>query len=548
MLDLKKLVAEKIAAGLQRTAITTCSKWAEKYRMMSNPFPGPWTFKHHPWLKEMHDSKAEINVGQKAAQMGFTEWALNLTFFKIDIEGSDCLYVLPTDIDAGEFSAGRFDPALEASPHLTNLFSEVRNVGHKRAGQSNLYVRGSRSRSQLKSIPCGFIVFDELDEMVQENIALAEERASGQLVRMILKISTPTIENFGINKEYNNSTQEHFMFRCPHCGKLTELQYPECLVITAESILDQKIKESYIQCKECRTKLDHETKTEYLSTGHYIPTFSDRDIRGFTINHLYSSARAGQPDVIALAALKSILDPTEATEFHNSKLGQPFTVEGARITDQNIEKCYGDFRKGPGRLKLVTMGVDVGKFLHLEIDEWLLPKQSTPGLEVNDEARPRLLFEGTIEDFDDLDKYMHKYGVLAAVIDRHPETRLAYQFATRFWGRVLMCMYGRGLFGKQVQLGAEEERTITVDRTSWLDLSLGRFKNQTIKLPVDLSEQYKSHIKEPVRRYEKDRDGNPIGRYISVNPDHYAHSRNYSELALPLALSLGTHQDISKVY
>jgi hypothetical protein len=516
--------------------------------MMPKPFEGPWGWKHHPWLKEMHDSKAEKNVGQKAAQMGFTEWALNMTFFKIDVEGVSCLYILPTDGNAGEFSAGRFDPALELSPHLQGLFSHVKNVGHKRAGQYSLYVRGSRSRSELKSIPCGFLVFDELDEMMQKNIPLALERSSGQMKSQVLMISTPTIDKFGINKEFNETTKEHFFFKCPCCGKLTELVYPECLVLTGESISDQGLKNSYYQCKECQGTLPHETKTDWLSTGIYVPEYSDRDARGFTVNQMYSSADAGSPYKFAISALKAKLDPTDATEFFNSKLGLTYTADGARVTDSNIIECTGEFTKGPGRLRVVTMGVDVGKFLHVEIDEWSLPSHKTPGVDWNDEATPRVLLETTVEDFAQLDNFMRDYQVLGCVVDRHPETRAAYQFATRFWNYVLLCMYGRGIYGKQVQLGSEVEHTITVDRTSWLDLSLGRFRNHTISLPLDLSTDYKEHIKEPIRVYGRDADGNPTGRYESAGPDHFAHARNYAEIALTLALSLGTSQNINKVF
>jgi phage terminase large subunit GpA-like protein len=132
----------------------------------------------------MHDSEAELNVGQKSAQMGYTETVLNITFYNIDVRNIDCLYVLPAKTpDASDFSAARFDPALELSPHLSKIFSEVKNVGHKRAGTTNLYIRGSRSRAGLKSVPVGFIVLDELDEMTQENVRwLLKERRSGQLV------------------------------------------------------------------------------------------------------------------------------------------------------------------------------------------------------------------------------------------------------------------------------------------------------------------------------------------------------------------------------
>ena len=136
--NLSQLFRERIAEGLSRQSLTNVSEWAEKYRVMGKPFPGKWSFKYHPWLKAMHDSKYDFNVGQKAAQMGYTETVLNWIFKSIDLDGESCLYVLPTSDDASDFSASRFDPALEESEHLNNLFSNVKNVGLKRAGSASL--------------------------------------------------------------------------------------------------------------------------------------------------------------------------------------------------------------------------------------------------------------------------------------------------------------------------------------------------------------------------------------------------------------------------
>ena len=116
--------------------------------------------------------------------------------------------------DAADFSASRFNPAIESSTHLTRFFSDVQNIGHKRAGNSNLFIRGSKSRSALKSIPVGLIILDELDEMPKANVTLALERTAGQRKRQNLKLSTPTFNDFGINFFYNLSTQEHFFFIC----------------------------------------------------------------------------------------------------------------------------------------------------------------------------------------------------------------------------------------------------------------------------------------------------------------------------------------------
>ncbi|KKK88029.1 hypothetical protein LCGC14_2747310, partial [marine sediment metagenome] len=232
---------------------------------MGPPFPGAWTPGPAPWTLAMHDSEYQINIGQKCAQVGFSETVLNITFFKIDIERKDCFYVLPTKTpDATEFSAARFDAALELSSHLGNLFSNVKNVGHKRAGSANLYVAGSNSRSALKSKPVAFLVFDELDEMDQDNISLAEYRTSGQIDPITWKISTPTIPNKRINKVFLRSTQDHWVFKCPHCNRKTELIFPECLIITAEVSTDPEIKNSHLICKECKHKLDHRNKREWL--------------------------------------------------------------------------------------------------------------------------------------------------------------------------------------------------------------------------------------------------------------------------------------------
>jgi hypothetical protein len=142
---------------------------------------------------------------------------------------------------------------------------------------------------------------------------------------------------------------------------------------------------------------------------------------------------------------------------------------------------------------------------------------------------------------------MLRFGVRFCVIDAQPERRKAKEFATRFNGRVKLCFYGRGLNGKQINV-QKDEPIITVDRTSWLDLSLSRYRNDTIKLPRTADLEYKSHLQALVRRYKKDKDGNPTAEYVcGEKPDHYAHARNYAEIALPFAANLSQNFNISGV-
>lgn len=495
----------------------------------------------------MHDSTAEMNIGQKSAQVGYTEWAINVAMFSIDVKGVDVLYVLPSKMpDCSDFSSGRFDPALELSPYLCNLFPDVKNVGHKKSGTNNLYIRGSNSRGGLKSIPVGLIVLDEVDEMDQDNIPLAMERSSGQVERMTLAISTPTIPKKGINRLYLDSTQEHFYFKCPRCSKFTELKFPECLHITAEEVNDPRVVESKLICKECKGELHHEDKWEWLQSGKMVASYTNRASRGFHVNRLYSSAAAGHPAEIAKAYLRSLRDKTEEQEFYNSQLGQTHIVEGAGLNDEDVDSCIGSYRMHPNpNYAITTLGVDQGRWLHYWVDEWVVPG-NVGSSDLNIQCRPRTREIGKVLNFEELDHVMRAHKVQACVIDAQPERRNAYEFASRFYGLVKMCFYGQGVHGKQIQVGKDEEPLITVDRTSWLDLSLGRFRGKNISVPVDMPNEAKHHLKALIRIYEKDRSGNPTARYVNTEDDHYAHARNYSEIALPFALNLSESENITE--
>lgn len=506
-------------------------------------FPGPWTFKYHPWLREMHESKSPLNVGQKSAQMGFTEALLNIVFYKIDICREDCLYLLPaTHPDARDFSASRFDPALEMSRHLSQIFSDVKNLGHKRAGTTNLYVRGSRSKSGLKSIPVSFIAFDEVDEMEQNNIPLAMERTSGQLEKSVWMISTPTLENEGINKFFNMTTKEHFFFKCPSCSKQIELTFPENIKITADSLLDPNISNSYYRCHLCdKTLPNGKAKSEIMQDGEWIATGPKVEPRGFHINQMYSPTIKAED--IARSYFKAQNDPADEQELYNSKLGMVHAVDGARIDENMIKECLSGVRRETlyNGKDIITMGVDVGKFLHIEIDQWkLLP--GAGGFDINTHAIPKVIWYGKCVDFGELDDLIRKFRVRFSVIDGNPERRKSYEFVMRHHGFAKMCFYPNGMSGKQIQPTPEVHQAVNVDRTSWLDLSLGRFKRgkEGIILPLDTDPEYRANITAPIRIYEKDKDGNPIGKYSSGNrPDHYAHARNYAEIALPLSLGFG---------
>jgi hypothetical protein len=504
---------------------------------MGAPFPGPWSFKKFPFLREIHDCNSELIVSRKAAQLGLTETALNKTFFTIDILGRDVLYLLPNKSpDAADFSNARFGPALELSEHLRELFIETDNQGHKRAGSANLYVRGSKSKAGLRSIPVSLIVLDEVDVMAQENIPLAMERASGQVHKQVFMLSTPTVEGMGIDLYFQNSTQELFEFPCPGCSKYISLGINNLKVI-GEDPTAKEVQDSYLFCHLCQKKLEHNEKEYFLSKGVWV-TQRESDVRGFSVNQLYSPAL--KPSALAISFLRAKSNPFDETEFYNSKLGLPHTVEGSRVTDKHILECTGTYKQLspqeiPSKHRFITLGCDVGKFLHIEIAEWYFDNSCTNAMQ----ATPKVIAIIKTPDFGMLDVLMRDYQVRAAVIDLNPERRKVREFCERFPGIAYGCEYVSSIRAREIIVN-EAEYSIQVDRTSWLDLSLTRFQRKGIVIPVDTSLEYKAHLKAQVRVYAKDKEGNPIAKYVTGSQeDHYGHARNYNEIAFSQAVKFG---------
>jgi hypothetical protein len=314
-------------------------------------------------------------------------------------------------------------------------------------------------------------------------------------------------------------------------------------MITADHKDDPRIKDTHLICSKTKLELPHETKREWLTVDNtlWVPKTPDFEARGFHINQLYSIVK--HPSKVAESYLRGLIDKVSEQEFYNSRLGLPHVVEGAQINSHQIDQLLTKRSKtdAPPEGRIVTMGVDQGSWLHYEIDAWNF---KSLGPDLNMSAECELLTEGKCKHFHELDTLMKQWQINGCVIDAQPERRMAYEFAVRFWGFVRMCFYAQGQKGKRISMGTEEEHTIVVDRTSWLDTALNRFHTRTISLPQDLSGEYKSHIQNIIRHYKRNNAGDSIAEYVHNGDDHFAHARCYSELALPLAASIQTNKDI----
>ena len=522
--DLWDAFQQGITRGLENSSLKSCSRWAEHRRVMGAPFPGPYSFLHHPWCREIHNSKAAFTVAMKAAQLGITEAGINRAFFTLDQLKRDVLYVLPTTLNASDFSKARFATALKLSPYLKSLFVDTNTVGLKSTGTNVLYIRGSRGDSNLKSIPVSELVLDELDEMDTKAIWLALERLSGQIEKHVVAISTPTVPKYGIHKLFLTSTQEHFYFKCPHCSRWTEFVWPDCVEIVGETVSDPRCVESFIKCKECKHKLDHTAKTEFLAGGLWQPTNPQADpqeSRGFYANQLYSSTVT--PGEMVIAYFRGQGDEVANKEFHNSKLGLPFIGENAQVTDAMLDAPCGSTRSTTcGRRSAAGAA---SRWAWTRARPATSPSSSgysTATAAWTSTWRRSASCFGTASSgkrtWNYLGQLMREWQVLACVVDADPNINDARRFARKFYGYVWLCRYRRGQHSEGNRDHRGGHRCADGDRGSHelAGCTLGRFKTNPSRLllPADISLEYREHFKNLVRTYEKDDHGNPEAVYV----------------------------------
>lgn len=505
---------------------------------MPNPFPGLVNFNRFPWEPSILDIDEGIVTVKKSAQMGFSIAGIIRALYVVGERVEDCLYVLPTQGLAGDFSKGRLDTIVDLSPHLKDIFSAGNNVGLKVTKQrASLYIRGSVSSRGLVSVPVSSAIIDEYDRCADNTYDLVQERLSGQLRKYLFSLSTPTLPEFGIDKQYALGTQEQFFFQCPSCGKHEQLLFPNNVKICGEYPGDPDVAKSHYFCTLCNNVLPHETKHEWLLNSEWVPQRTNVEgHRSFHINQLYSTTVS--PPELVDAYHKSMLSDLAAIEFKNQKLGEPHIAEGARITDSIMDACYDkSYRIGEDRPdkadRLICMGVDVGSFLDCWIAEFKYDRDPKNMPYENSTSKLLHCTRLPSEDWNALGNLMREWQVRHACVDFQPDTVNARRFCRAFKGFASMVAYRRGTVGNEVKETKDEQGVpcLTVDRTVFLDLALGRFHKEKITVPVGFPGVAREHLKAPIRTYELDELGLPRGVYKSIADDHFAHAAAYCEIA-----------------
>lgn len=478
-------------------------------------------FKTHPYLKSIYSDNFDYIVVKKSTQCGITEYLILRCISKA-IEGKAIFYVLPTYQLVARFVRNRIDKTVSNTYYYRMLEKVAKESDeHKRSesmtlkdiGSGNIAFVGSNSTAGFTEYPADDLIIDELDECDQINIEMAWERLSHSEFRTQIKVANPTIEGFGIDKEFAATNQMEWMIK-HDCGKWINFDWFKNAV---EEVKEQTFiikdkdwdwnsnRDIKLICEHCGKPIDRRQE------GFWIPKYKDKLKHGYNINKLFS----GTVSILEIMERfnKGLKDDSILQRVYNADFGKAFTARGAKITKEMLNNCLGDYRNGIHQNALALAGIDVGNVLNIIIG-YLLPNGQLMVTYIT-ELQP---------DISELIKLLTEYNVRVTVIDALPEKSFVNQFKLKF-PNVFSCY-----FSESKKEPVDESRNITVDRTASLDGVKEALLTKSIILPQNAESiiNFYKQMTSSTRIFEQKRNkGNGAYIWVESAPDHYFLAMDY---------------------
>jgi hypothetical protein len=453
-----------------------------------------WDFVSHPNI-----------VVEKASQVGLTVLALCSVFYLL-ARGqlpAGAIYYFPTDTDVEELSKTKVQRLIELN-YFGEMLAGTNHVHLKRIGNAYVYFRGVAGKTRKLSITGDIVIADEANEMTPHDLQEINERIHASRVQWKRRFSKPSVPGFGIDREFSDSDQMYWTFRCKGCGKEFDLEttFPDCVVEATAG--------AYLACPvaKCRKPIDSRE-------GRWIPRNQSSKIRGYHLSQLL------MPTVNLDELMTDFRSTDRLARFKNGRLGIAYVEGSGRITASEILDRCGEHELVAATAEPTCIGIDVGRVLH-----WVAIGLRTP----------RILGIGTCETFEEMDAIMLSMNCRKAVCDALPETRAAIAFAQRRRPRVWLCYYSKSKGEPPSWVEDEKRRFLRVDchRTTTLDTVIERLRNRKTVPPKRsaLVEAYAKQLESIVRTETVDeKTGDVTMGYVRTADDHWAHATGYAMLA-----------------
>lgn len=423
-------------------------------------------------MKDLYLDKSDYIVVKKSTQCGVSEWLLIIVFMNMK-NGINIFYVLPTDILKNRFVHNRYDRSVEFTRYYQQFlhsedFQRSASVSLKHFGRGSTAFVGSNSAVPFTEFPADWLIIDELDRCDQKNIEMGIERMSASQNRRQIKVSNPTISNFGIDVEYKDSDRKIWTNSCDLCGH----EFQQDFFV---NVLDEVGDDTYVVidrdydgsnsiraiCRKCGQPYDR------FALGTWIPERPHAH-SGYHISKMFAGTVTMNEMVDRFN--KGLTNDTIMQRFYNADLGLAYVAKGSKIDTLMLDECIHDYLMPTGlKSGIAIMGADVGKKeIFVRINEVLV------------NGKLRAVYIGIVHDEPEVAELYRRYRVRVGVIDAGPEYRMSIRLSKKLKG-MFVCYFG----GEKTEAVVYEKKEITVPRTPSLDAVKEMIMLKNLALPAN---------------------------------------------------------------
>lgn len=443
-----------------------------------------FSFAGHEYQREILNDPAQNIVITKSAQIGISEMSARLAVARgVLINGFSTIYTLPSATAARDFMRDRINPIIDSSEYLRELEgSTVDNMGAKKFGDSFLYLKGCQVDRQAISVPADMLINDEVNNSDQNVMTLFESRLIHSPYAMTIKLSTPTIPDFGIDLAFKQSKRKFNFARCPSCHDWFLPEYfhhvrvpgwkKELEEISKRDFADPSFRwrEAYVECPHCRRPVDlreaernrvvENPDTAFLDSGYRISPFDC-------------------PTIIQPSALvKSSVEYKRPVDFYNQRLGLSLADKESALAREELEAIIVSHVELGSHSCVI--GLDMGNTCWITVMAVGVTGQM---LIVHVEPVP---LHKVVERTQELSR-IHKVRMI--VVDRGPMTEAVYQIQQKMrnsFAAVFVQTKGVELFKVtdregDAEKGVEDMRQVNIAKDSCMDLIMAMIRNHEIQ-------------------------------------------------------------------
>ena len=383
--------------------------WAERNLVFPRGVtetPGPLSFERIPFAREIlrhaKDPEVEEITLCFCAQLCKTVICQTILLYYLGEDPWPCLHVMAREEDAQSINVERYQEIINASPTLRRLLDGegIIRAGKRQHNKSmkrdsirmngtSLNFASANSPAALASRAVCKLILDETDKYPEfsgkeaDPIALARERTTTFMMRLIIKASTPTTKRGYIWNEFEAGDRRRYWVPCPHCGTYQRLVMGDGtpgkpgIVLrdpaerSPERIVDEQL--AFYRCaKGC--EIAESSKPEMLSAGKWIPETQSISAKGrisgakpskrrlsYHLSRLYAPWTNTTWSHVIAEFFRSKGSRRDLMNFRNSWLAEPWEDSIEELTAPEIRaKKRAYFQTSvPPAAHCLTAGIDV---------------------------------------------------------------------------------------------------------------------------------------------------------------------------------------------